>query len=150
MSDIIVIVIAVLIGGGILSIYIFFLITQQNLLKAIQPENRLMRPGQVWLQLIPFFSWVWEFIVVTRISDSIRLEFQSRQQDTILGFSDAQAVEIVTERPAYGIGIATAVLNICSIIPVIGTYAGLASLICMVVYWKKLSEFKRLIELRNA
>lgn len=32
---------------------IFFVLTQQRTLELIRPENRLMRPGQVWLQFIP-------------------------------------------------------------------------------------------------
>ena len=54
---------------------IFFLVTQQNTLEAIQPENRTISPGEVWLQLIPLFNFVWCFIVVNRVSESINREF---------------------------------------------------------------------------
>jgi hypothetical protein len=53
---------------------IFFLLAQQNTLRAVSAHNRKMQPGEVWLQLIPLFGLVWKFIVVTRISQSIRSE----------------------------------------------------------------------------
>jgi len=72
MDDILSTILAIAIALAIIGVVMYFLITQQNTLKAIQQQNRLMRPGEVWLQLIPLFGIVWQFIVVTRISDSIR------------------------------------------------------------------------------
>lgn len=49
---------------------ILFVLTQYNTLKAIRPENRLLAPGLVWLEFIPFFGQVWQFTVVSRITGS--------------------------------------------------------------------------------
>jgi hypothetical protein len=125
---------------------ILFLITQQNTLKAIQPQNRSMAPGEVWLQLIPLFNLIWMFIVVTRISDSIRKEFHSRAENSLLGLPDPSLVAEMNKRPTYDIGIAYCVLNLCGIVPVIGTFAGLAGLICWIIYWVKLAEYKNKLE----
>jgi len=146
MDDILSTILAIAIALAIIGVVMYFLITQQNTLKAIQQQNRLMRPGEVWLQLIPLFGIVWQFIVVTRISDSIRREFVSRQNDSILGYADAQAVAISSERPTYSIGIAMCTLRCCIIVPILGSLALIAALVCLVVYWKKLSDYKRLIE----
>jgi len=35
---------------------IFFLLTLQNTLKVISPENRKMQPSNVWLMFIPLFN----------------------------------------------------------------------------------------------
>jgi len=35
---------------------IFYLLTLQNALKTISPQNRKMEPGKVWLLFIPLFS----------------------------------------------------------------------------------------------
>jgi hypothetical protein len=123
-------------------IYILFLITQQNVLKAIQPHNRKMSPGEVWLQLIPIFNFIWVFIVVTRISDSIKQEFLDRQENSFLGLPNPEIVEELNKRPAYDIGIAYAVLSVCSIIPLLGGLASLACLVCWIIYWVKLAEYK--------
>ena len=64
---------------------VFFLLTQQNTLKAIRRENRRLRPGLVWLQLIPIFNFCWMFVVVTRVADSLYKENVSLMDDSILG-----------------------------------------------------------------
>ena len=59
-----------------IGIAVLFLLTQQNTLKAVRRENRLMQPGLVWLQLIPVVGQIWQFIVVLRIAKSIRKEIK--------------------------------------------------------------------------
>lgn len=95
---------------------IFFLITQQNTLKAIQLQNRSMSPGEVWLQLIPVFNLVWQFVVVRRIADSIRKELNS---NTTFSFEENQDHTMYEggERPTYQIGIAYCILITLSVIP---------------------------------
>ena len=48
--------------------YIFFLVAQQNTLRVVDVQHRTMLPEQVWLQLIPVFGLVWQFIVVKNIA----------------------------------------------------------------------------------
>ncbi len=132
-----------------ITVNILFLLNQQNTLKAIQPESRLIRPGEVWLQLIPFFGLVWQFIVVTRISDSIKREFESWQNDSILGLPDAEAAQLLSVRPTYDIGIAYCILICCSIVPILGSFAAIAGIVCWIIYWVKLAEYKGMIERRT-
>ena len=121
---------------------IFFLLTQQNTLKAIQPLNRTMSPGEVWLQLIPLFNIVWQFVVVRRISESLQRELNSENRFSFEGVSHTSHY-ISDERPTYQIGMAFCILNCCSIIPILGTLARIAAIICWIVYWVKLSEYKK-------
>lgn len=123
---------------------IFFLLMQQALLKSIQVHNRSISPGEVFLQLIPLFGMVWQFIVVTRISDSIRRELS---EDQTFSFEQPTASTLPTGfRPAYGIGIAYCVFFCCSIIPMLGVLAGFAGIICWIIYWVKLAEYKSLLQ----
>ena len=131
---------------------IFFLLSQFNTLKVVRLENRVMRPGLVWLQLIPAFGQIWQFFVVTRIADSIRKEILSGQDDSILGISNPIAAEELGKRPTFAIGITYCSLNITGIIlnffnlnqsQII--FAGLISLsgiICWVSYWVYLVRYK--------
>ena len=129
---------------------IFFLIMQQNLLKAIKPESRMMEPGLVWLQLIPVFAWGWQFYVVSKISDSLRREFYSwGNEDSILGYTDPGSVMPSGEMPAYGIGIAYCVLICCTIVPYLGCLAMVGALVCWIVYWVKLAEYKAKVVRHN-
>jgi len=121
---------------------IFFLITQQNTLRAIKPENRRMRPGEVWMQLIPLFNIVWQFIVVARISDSIRNEINDRNNNSFLGEVNPVFVNDHDPRPTYNIGLAFCVLGLCGIIPLVGTFASLGALVCWIIYWTQVAAYK--------
>lgn len=112
---------------------IFFLVTLQKTLHAISIENRLMQPGQVWLLLIPIFNIVWIFITVNRIADSIKNE------------CSRLSIPATESRPTYGIGLVMCILWICGFIPVVGMIASLAGLICWIIYWVKVNEYKNLI-----
>jgi hypothetical protein len=155
-------------GGGSLQLLlllaflipaIFFLLTQHNALKAIQPANRLMNPGLVWLQLIPLFGQLWQFLVVTLIANSIKKEFDSRQDDSILGFSDAAAVEQLGKRPTLIIGIAYCILTTSTIIINLGSVrvrdswvymasalCSLSGITCWIIYWVQLAGYKRVLK----
>lgn len=113
---------------------IFYLITLQNTLNEVSEKNRRMKPGEVWLMLIPLFGLVWQFIMVDRIADSLRAEFNERN---ISGYE---------ERPGYSIGLAYCVLYCCSIIPFLGVFASLGGLVCWIIYWVKINDFKRVLE----
>lgn len=135
---------------------VLFMLTEHNLLKVIRSENRLMQPGMVWLQFIPFFGLLWQFFVVRRIAGSIRNEIASRQDnDDILGFSDFSAVETMDKQPTLKIGIAYCILvslggiiNLSHltdyswtlIIPLVCMFSGI---ICWIIYWVKLVQYKR-------
>ena len=121
---------------------IFFLLTQQNTLKAIKPENRRMRPGEVWMQLIPLFNIVWQFIVVARISDSIRNEINDRNNNSFLGEVNPAFVNDRDPRPTYNIGLAFCILGLCGMIPLLGGFASLGALVCWIIYWTQVAAYK--------
>ena len=121
---------------------IFFLIVQQNTLKTIKQHNRKMQPGEVWLQLIPIFNIIWQFVVITRISDSIKNEINDRNANSFLGIADPAFANDINKRPTYNIGLAFCILGCSSIIPSLGGYASIASLICWVFYWIQLTGYK--------
>jgi hypothetical protein len=109
---------------------IFFLLTLQNTLKSISQENRKMPPSNVWLMFIPLFNIVWQFIMVDKIAQSIAAECARLN------------IPVKENKPTYGIGLAWNICNFFTIIPIIG---GLASLITFIIYWVKVSEYKKLI-----
>jgi hypothetical protein len=133
---------------------VFFILTQQNTLKAIRPENRLLYPGLVWLQLIPFFNLYWLFHVVVRISKSAVKENLAFRDDSILGIG-FQAPEQYGKYPTMAMGICYSVLwaiyfllfftsvprdsaLVYGIIPLCMT-------VCWITYWVQLAQLKRRI-----
>jgi hypothetical protein len=136
---------------------IFFLLSQQRTLQAVRKENQLMRPGLVWLQLIPIFGQCWQFFVVTRIAESISKGFSSWQDDSILGVSDPSVVEEFGKRPTFAIGITYCVLISAGItvnlfvregfrflfVGPIFTWSGM---ICWIIYWVQLVAYRRKLQ----
>jgi hypothetical protein len=67
-------------GGWVVgtAIQALFLLTLRGVLKAVAPENRAMRPDLVWLNLIPYVQYVWMFVTLVKIRDSLRAESKTR------------------------------------------------------------------------
>jgi hypothetical protein len=128
----IILILIIAMGFGLIP-KIFYLITLQNTINEIRPENRRMEPGQVWLSLIPIFGLVWQFIIVANLGDSLKAEFQSRNLPS------------EEDRPGYSIGLAYCILACVSVIPFVGFLTGIASLVCWIVYWVKVYNFRMMM-----
>lgn len=126
----------VLVIGGLVT-QILYLLTLQNTLNEVSPENRKMPPGQVWLMFIPLFNIGWQFVIVTNIADSLKAEFQKRN------------IAVEEERPGYSIGLTTCILICCCIIPFLGLLAALGAIVCWIIYWVKISGYKRMLKESN-
>ncbi len=111
-----------------LVVFILYLITLMNTLNAVSPANRRMTPGLVFLLLIPLFNLVWNFLVVTKIRDSLQAEFSARNLSG-QGF-------------AYGVGLAMCILYIVALLPVINLLAAPAALVCWIIYWVQIAGYK--------
>lgn len=109
---------------------IFFLLTLQNTMKVISPENRRMPPSHVWFLFIPLFNIVWQFIMVRRIAKSLAAEC------VILNIPTSNA------EPTYSAGLTWNICNCLIFIPLLGP---LASLVTWILYWVKVNEFKKII-----
>ena len=118
-----------LVFGILLLPTIFFILTLQNALKQVRPTLRQMSPGALWLLLIPLFNLIWRFIVVNRVADSLDSEYRARGLATI-------------GKPGQKIGLAYSICGLLSLIPVIGFLAGLAGLVCWIVYWVTIAGHK--------
>jgi len=125
--------ITLLMLGLLLLPTIFYFISLQKALEAVSPEHRMMPPGQVWLSLIPIFNFVWMFFVVNKIAQSFQLECYK------LGISTTEL------KPTQGIGSAKNILRLCSLIPVIGVIALLGFVVCWILHWVKVNEYRKLI-----
>jgi hypothetical protein len=120
-------------------------------LRAVRPENRLMQPGMVWLQMIPLFGQIWQFRVVTRIADSIVNQRIAFGEDSIVGLADYTAAEDANKRPTYGMGIIYCTLVLIDMVmsvlphkvPLIQGPVGLTMMVCWSSYRVRLAAEKR-------
>lgn len=113
--------------------YILFLLTLQNTLKIISPESRKISPGQVWLMLIPLVGFFWQFLVVARIADSIKNECIRLN------------IPAYANRPTFNIGLTYCISSVLFLIPVLKLIASFAVIITLIMYWVKVSEYKKLL-----
>ena len=107
---------------------IFFLLTLQKALTRVAPERRTMNPPMVWLGLIPLFSVVWNFIMVTALSKSLGAELTARNIPH-------------ENEPGKVIGLVWASLGAACLIPGLGFLLGIPVLIMWIIYWVKIAGF---------
>ena len=110
--------------------FIFFLITLQKTMNVISVENRKMPPSNVWLMLIPLFNIVWQFIMVSKIAESVTEECIKLN------------IHTKESKPTYNSGLTWNICNLIAFIPIIG---GLAALLTFILYWVKVNEYKNLM-----
>ncbi len=114
---------------------IFFLVTLHKTLESIAPDNRKMVPGLVWLMLIPYFHFIWLFILPGKIADSLAAEFKRRN------------VVVFEERPGFGTGMAWAFVGLVSVVlgfagtNMLSVILNIVWLLCGITYWVKIAGF---------
>ena len=137
----------------------FFCYSITKLLDHIAEENRSIQPKLVWLLLIPGLNLIWNFVVVTRLSTSIKNEMVARDFD-------------ITGKPTFVQGLLYAIISLIGVIPalVIGLSAktpeemiqatkvipeniilaieiiGIIQIILFITYWSKISWYKNILE----
>jgi len=112
---------------------VFFVITLQNTLKAISPENRKMPFANVWLLFIPFFNFYWQFVVVNKIAESIALECEKLQ------------IPVKETKPTYNLGLSWNICYILFLIPIARLWMSIILMITWILYWIKVNQYKKLI-----
>lgn len=115
--------------------FVFYLLTLSRALSKCGPGSRTMDPGMVWLMFIPLFNIVWQFILVSAIAKSLGNEFRLR------------GITGVEPEPGKSLGLAMCICACCAIIPFLGILAALAHLVLWIIYWVKISDFSRRLDL---
>lgn len=113
---------------GIIVAQIFYLLTLQKSLTLSKPYHR-MSPGLVWLMFIPLFSLGWQFYIISNVTKGIKGSYASFKASP----GDA----------GWNVGLATAILMCCSIIPFLGILCSICGLVTWIIYWVKVANFNR-------
>jgi hypothetical protein len=129
-----IIVVLIFVVGLMLLPAIFYLLSLSKALERCAFESRTMSPGQVWLLLIPLFGMIWHFIIVGRISSSLRNEFTRR------------SLPLAEAEPGKSLGLAMCILAVTSVIPLLGIVTGIATLVCWIMYWVKITDYSRQLQ----
>jgi hypothetical protein len=113
---------------------VFYILTLQKALNKCAPQFRTIEPAMCWLSLVPLVNLVWNFFLVLGVANTLNNEFAHR------------GAPVAFEKPGQNIGIAMCVCAVCSVIPFLGFLAAIASFVLWIVYWVKIAEFSRLLD----
>jgi ACS family hexuronate transporter-like MFS transporter len=119
-----------------IAIQVVFLRSLQMLIARCAPRNRALSPGQVWLNLVPFFNFVWQFILISRVSETLSREFAARQ------------IPPDSRQGDFGkaVGMSMCGLYLASVIPFVGIVTGFAGFVCWIVYWTRITGYARQLD----
>ena len=136
---------------AVITVWILYLLTLQNALAAVSPQNRKMAPGLVWLIVafsilgaIPLIGILFSiagviffFFVVKNIAQSLEAEYLSRGMSTVA-------------KPTFNIGMAyfatsvimTALGLLKVNVPVLSFLLAIGVLVFWIIYWVQVSQNK--------
>ncbi len=132
--------------GVVILFTVLWLVSEQRALQACEYSNRKMQPGQVWLTFIPLFGLVWQFIAVTKVSESLAQEYHTR------GWKSDEG------RPGIESGmIACSIIVIILLVrilipdlnPALAFFSSLGICICMFMHRDRLNAFTERLEAEN-
>ncbi len=114
---------------------VFYFLTLQRTLAKCAPSSRTMDPGMVWLGIVPFVNLVFSFFLVAALAKSLHNEFSRR------------AIPVIDPQPGRDIGLAMSICACCSLVPYFGALALLATLVLWIIYWARIAEYSRMLDL---
>lgn len=128
--------IILLVLAAVIVVFVLYLKNLQDLLKEVSDSNREVPAANVWLMFIPVFSIIYAFILYPKIASSLNREFESRE---------------IPQEGDYGkgLGLAMAIIGVVGLVPRLGDFTGLPSLILLIVYWVKMAKYKELLRSSN-
>lgn len=113
--------------------FILYLVSLQKCFNALSPVAQPSIPsGLIWLALIPGLGI---FVVLTAI---VMLATALKKEDEARGsayFGDG----------GLAIGLAAVILGLLSMIPILGIILAIGSLVCWIMHWVKIAEYRRVL-----
>ena len=118
--------------GAVYVPLIFYILTLQRALDAVDPSLRPVAPGLVWLLLIPIFNFIWIFFLVVWITRGFEKMWQSQRltAQTSAGF---------------GVGIAYSVCWVLCLLPGLNLLLIIPSLVLWILHWVQVSQARKLV-----
>lgn len=123
--------------GGLITLYVFYLKNLQDTLKEVAPHNLQMPAVNVWLMFIPGFNLVYGFIMYPKIAESIRREFEERGAPQIGDYGK-------------GLGLTLPILRVSMVVPILNFLAAIGILVVWIIYWVKMAELKKILRMTPA
>lgn len=130
-----IILIALVLGLAILIVLaVLYLLNLQHLLNEVSPSRRKVPPSNVWLMLIPFFNLVYGFILYTKISESVKLEFEVRGAPKTGDYFRTLGIIMAS--------VSVLRFILAFVAPNLGFYVGFGNFVIFIVYWVNMAGYK--------
>ena len=110
--------------------WVFYLLSLQKTLRLAGPNNRRMRPGLIWLNLIPVFNLGWHLYTVLKISETLSATIGKQSG------GGGRSLGIIANLLVFG-----------CLIPDYRNIFALATLVVWIAYWVKITGYN--VFLRN-
>ena len=119
--------------------------SMERAIRACNPLSRKIQSGQSWMIFIPLFGFIWQFIAVNRVSDTLAMEYHLRGWKTDEG------------RPGIETGLIVCVLVVVVVIlrsfiflnPLLDLVMSMAICICMYMHRERINAFTERLEKEN-
>lgn len=106
---------------------IFYVLSIQRSLAAVDEDKRPIAPGLAWLYLIPIFNVIWIYFLVVYISRGYeKMQEAGRLQRPVTG--------------GFGVGIAFAICASLSLVPFINVLTIIPMLVLWILHWVQISQ----------
>jgi hypothetical protein len=137
-----------------LIVYILFMLNLHRTLNAVSERNRELTPGLVWLSMIPLFNIIWNVIMVPKISNSLRNEYEDRGWSTSNeGFARVSGmiwawggVVNIVFSVFQNVAQAADMAPIAMVIGLLGCPLGIAIFVCWIMFWVQTYQYRKRLE----
>jgi hypothetical protein len=119
--------------------------SMERALRACDPTSRKMQLGHSWLIFVPLFGFIWQFVAVNKVSESLATEYHLRGWK-----SDEGRPGIETGLIACVVILVVFLLRVLIVVhPGISVMMSLAVCICMYMHRERLNAFTERLEAEN-
>lgn len=119
--------------GGMIASSVLYVKNLMDLMRQVDPKNRQVQPGFVWMLFIPFYgAFIFPFSLYPKITESLRREFEDRN----------------SPQPGdYGksLGLTLPFIMMGFVIPFINFLALIAFAVIGIMFWVKMAQYKKML-----
>lgn len=119
--------------GGLIACAVLYVKNLMDLMRQVDPKNRQVAPGFVWMLFIPFYGpIIFPFSLYPKIAESLKREFDDRNSP---------------QEGDYGksLGFVLPFLFMGLFIPFVNFVAILGILVVGIMFWVKMTQYKRML-----
>jgi len=132
--------------GLVVFFTVIWLLNMQRALDECVYTERKIQPAQVWLTFIPLFGLVWQYIAVTKVSETLAQEYKVRGW---ISDEDRPAIETGIVACTVVLIVLIVRLSIPDLHPALGFFSSLGICLCMFMHRDRVKAFTERLENEN-